>query len=59
MVSNCDLTQNPKTKNQKSCLKNATNTNKEQGKHRLSQKQNKQNDQNLKRKNKKKMTKTV
>jgi len=30
--------------NQTNCLKNATNTNKEQGKHQRSQKQNKQND---------------
>jgi len=35
------------------CLKNATNTNKEQGEHQRSQKQNKQHDQNLKRKHKK------
>jgi len=35
------------------CLKNATNTNKEQGEHKRSQKQNKQHDQNLKRKQKK------
>jgi len=34
--------------NQNNCVKNATNTNKEQGKH---QRSHKQNDQNLKRKN--------
>ena len=35
------------------CLKNATNTNKEEGEHQRAQKQNKQHDQNLKRKHKK------